>query len=78
VIDHRQEKRGVSDQWGGSYRGTAIALFPINGFNERDIAATSFCDTLEFVPNECRIASKNDDKSLDTSREQLCYRSLGY
>jgi hypothetical protein len=41
------------------------------------MAATSSCNALEFVLDKRCVTPKNDYKSLHTSRQQLCYRSLG-
>ena len=76
MIDHSQEKRAVADQWSSSGRGTAVTIFPVFGLNKRDMAATSSCDALKFMPNKRCFMPKNHDKSLHTGREQLCYRSL--
>jgi hypothetical protein len=41
------------------------------------MAATSSCNPLEFVLDKRCVTPENDNKSLHTRREQLCYRSLG-
>jgi hypothetical protein len=77
MIDRGQKKRAVADQWSGSDRGNTVAFFPVLSLNKRDMAATSFCNALEFVLDKRCVTPKNDDKAIHTSREQLCYRSLG-
>tara|TARA_B100000809_G_C15082918_1_gene510321 strand:+ start:942 stop:1304 length:363 start_codon:yes stop_codon:yes gene_type:complete len=77
VIDHGQEKRAVADQRSGGDRGTAVASFPVLSLNKSDMAASSSCNALEFVLDKRCVTPKNDYKSLHTSRQQLCYRSLG-
>jgi hypothetical protein len=77
MIDHGQKKRVVADQWSGSDRRTAVTFFPVRSVDERDLATTSFCNALEFAPDKRCVTSKNDDKSLYSRCEQLCYRPLG-
>ena len=77
MIDHGQEKRVLADQWSGGDRGTTIAFFPVLGHNKRDMATTSSCNALAFVLDKPCVTPENDHKSLHTSHEQLCYRSLG-
>jgi hypothetical protein len=76
MIDHGQKERVVADQWTGSHRGTAIAFFPVRSLDERNIAATAFCNALEFAPDKRCVTSKNNDTSLYPRCEQLRYRSL--
>jgi hypothetical protein len=77
VIDHGQEKRAVPDPWSGGSRGTAIPFFPVLSLNKRDMAATPSCNALEFALDRRCVTPENDHESIHTSREQLCYRSLG-
>jgi hypothetical protein len=41
------------------------------------MTATSFCNALEFLPDECCFTPENHDEFPHASREKLCYRPLG-